>query len=348
MAVPYAKRVQQETPSKIFVNNPTLAEAKKALEYDVIGATTNPTFVGKLAGMDGEKAAVFEEIDKLLPTVSDDNQVMEKVEMALVKKIAEMYMPTFEETRGRRGLVFMQGNPFQDNDPEYRVAEALRFFTIAPNIVVKLPGNYASTKAFRELTGMNKAICITSCLSIPQEEEFYKIYRDVHSKDGNSPILYVTTLAGILDEFIKKYVAENNIQLSDEAIDVAGNLFSKLGYKMVEDEKYQGILQGGGARHVKHFTELVGSAFESTVNYVFIEEMNKLNPPIVSRYQDFYSDAVKQELLAKLPWYKHAIERGSMSPKEFDSYPPFVYFRSTFTTAWQKMLDLIAQRRAQK
>lgn len=348
MSAPYAKRVQVETPSKIHVNNPTLEEAREALEFDVVAATSNPTYVGRLLGLEAERDATLKEMDAIIKVEPDDNMAMEKLEMTMVKKIADLFMPTFEKTNGKRGLVFMQGNPFKDNDAEYRIEEAKRFFTIAPNIVVKLPGNFASTKAFRVLTAMNKAICITSCLSIPQEEEFFKIYRDIHAKDGNSPVLYVTTLAGILDEFIKKYIAENNIQLSEDALDKAGNLFSKLGYKMMQDEKYPGILQGGGARGVKHFTELVGSAFESTLNYVFIKQMNDANPPIVSRYQDFYTDAVKQELLAKIPWYKHAIERGSMKPEEFDSYPPFVYFRGTFTAAWEKAVNTIKERRQGK
>jgi transaldolase len=345
MSMAYAKLVQMETPTKIHVNNPTIEEAREALAFDVVATTTNPTYVGRLLGLDAEKDAVYKEMDAIIAEESDDDAAMVALEMAMVAKIANLYMPTFEQTGGKRGLVFIQGNPKRDNDFEYRVKEALQFFSIAPNIVVKLPGNFASTKAFRELTAMNKNICITSCLSISQEEEFFKIYRDVHGKANKSPILYVTSLAGILDEFLKKYVAENNIQISEDALDKAGNLFSKLGYKMVQDEKYCGILQGGGARSVKHFTELVGSATESTLNYAFIKKMNEDNPKITNRYQDFYADSVRRELLEKIPWYNHAINRGSMGPEDFDVYPPFVYFRSVFIAAWNKVVDVIARRR---
>lgn len=348
MSVPYAKRVQAETPSGIHVNNPTPLEAKEALAFDVIAATTNPTYVGRMLSLDSEREVALKKMDEFIAVEKDDHVVLEKLEMAMVKRIADLYLPVYEQTNGRRGLVFIQGNPFHDNEADYKVAEALRFFEISPNIVVKLPSNAASLIAFRELTAMNRNLCATSGLSISQEEAYYEAYNQIHKKDGKWPVLYVTTLAGILDEFIKKYVAEHNIQLSEDALDKAGNLFSKLAYKMVVDRGYKGILQGGGARHLKHFTELVGSAFESTVNYVFIEQMNAENPPIVSRYQDFYSDAVRRELLEKLPFYRQTIEPGAMKPEEFDTYEPFVYFRSTFTTAWSKVIDAIAQRRTGK
>ncbi len=345
MSLPYAKRVQMETPSRIHVNNPTPEEAGEALAFDVVAATTNPTYVNRLLGLDGEKDKVFAEMDAISKTEKDDQVVMEKLEMAMVSKIAKLFMPVFEETKGKRGLVFIQGNPFRDTDADYMIAEARRFAGIAPNIVVKLPSNCAALKAFRVLTAENRALCATSGLSISQEEAFFKAYNEIHKKDGKWPVLYVTTLAGILDEFIKKYVEEHKVALSEDALDKAGNLFSKLGYKMMREEGFKGLLQGGGARHVKHFTEMVGSPFESTLNYVFIKQLNEANPPIVARHEDFYTDAVRKELLEKLPFYRQAIERGAMRPEEFDTYPPFAYFRGTFTAAWGKVVDVIAKRR---
>jgi transaldolase len=343
----YARRVQAVTPTRIHVNNPTLEEAKDALDFNVVGATTNPTFLGRLLGLEAERGEVIKEIDVIIKTERDDNMAAEKLESVMVAKIADLYMPTFEETGGTRGFVFIQGNPFKDTDPDYMVEEAKRLFSIAPNIIVKLPGNFAASKAFRILTAMNKAICITSCLSIPQEEEFFKIYRDVHAKDGKQPVFYVTTIAGIVDEFLKKFTAENNITLSEDALDKAGNLFTKLGYKMVRDENYAGILLGGAARAPKHFTEMVGSSFESTLNYVFIKQMNDDNLSVIERYQDFYTESVKRELLEKITWYRQTIERGSMKPEDFDTYPPFVYFRNAFLTAWEKVVTVIRERSIQ-
>ncbi len=274
MSIPYAKRVQAETPTKIHVNNPTLAEARAALDFDVMGATTNPTFLKRLIGLEVDQDRVFAALDRIVATERDDHAAAEKLMIAMVGKLADLYMPVFEETKGRRGVVFIQGNPFRDGDADAMISEAERFFAIAPNIIVKLPSNFAGYRAFRELTAMGKPLCATSSLSLSQEETFFKAYNDIHGEDGKWPVLHVTSLAGILDEFTKKYAAEHGISLSEDALDKGGNLFTKLGYRMLREAGYRGTLLGGAARHFKHFTEMVGSDFESTLNHVFIRQLN--------------------------------------------------------------------------
>lgn len=344
MSIPYALRVQRETRSKLFVNNPTRAEAKSALEFEVVGATTNPTYLARLASLAGEREELLEAMRPLAAAMDDDNAVFEKLQIRFVAKLAAMYLPTFEATGGGRGLVFMQGNPLKDGDPDYMVAEALRFFAIGPNIVVKLPSNRAGLKAFRALAAMGKRLCATSGLSLSQEEAFFKAFREVNA-GPDAPLPYITSLAGILEEYARKYASENRIEIGETALAASGNLFSKVGYRMMRDEKYRGILQGGGARNLSHFTEMVGSAFECTVNYVFIEQMNRQSPPVEDRHRNMYAPEIAAELRAKLPFYSLAIDRGAMTPEEFDAYPPFAYFRGTFTAATERILALVRECR---
>lgn len=345
MTVSYARKVQLETPSKLFVNNPTLSEAGAALGYDVIGATTNPTYLSRLAGLDSEKDGFLAAMQPLLARHDDDLAVFEELQKLLVGRIATLYLPIYVQTGGRRGLVFMQGNPLMDADDDYMVQEALRFFEIAPNIVVKVPSNHAGLKAFQRLTAMGKNLCATSGLSLSQEEVFFRAYRDIHGNTPQAPLAYVTSLAGILEEFARKYAAEHAVHISEEALSVCGNLFSKLGYKMMEEEGYRGILQGGGARNVSHFTEMVGSSFECTVNYVFLKQMNETAPAIENRHRDLYAPGLLDELRAKLPFYSAAIDRDSLTPEQFDTFPPFAYFRGTFVAAAEKVFALIRAQR---
>ena len=67
----YVKRVQEETPTKLWVNNPLPEEVEEALAFDVFGATTNPTYLSKLlkAGDPGLKKCM-EELVK--PEPEDD------------------------------------------------------------------------------------------------------------------------------------------------------------------------------------------------------------------------------------------------------------------------------------
>lgn len=346
MSEAYVKRVNNQTNTKIWVNNPTIEEAANALEFDVVGGTTNPTYCKRLLTMPDTEKQMCEVIDQVIVKEKDDHVAAEKVQMAMVAKIAKVFLPVYEQTNGSRGLTAIQGNPYHDNDADYMIAEALRYFEISPNIIVKIPGTCAGLTALRHLTAMNKNHIITSCLSVSQEEAYFKVYKEVHDKDGKSPKLFVTTLAGIFDEFTKQYCLQHGIELSEAAAKEAGNNFSKRAYEMWTEGGYKGFLQGGGARNITHFTELMGGSVHSTLNYSFIKELNELDLPLTQRIDQFSDKAVVEELEAKLPYYKQAYQRGALSSEEFDSYPPFVFFHNGFITAWDILVNKIAQRRA--
>lgn len=342
----YIKQVVQETPTRVWVNNPTLCEVEKGMALNCVGATTNPTFVMKMHKRADSVDIVNAEIDKLLDVCSDNEKLVAELEKAMVQKIALKLLPLFEKTNGERGIVAIQGNPHHDHDVEYMVEEALDFFTVAPNIIVKIPGTCAGIEAFSRLTAMNKRLIITSCVSNSQIDAFLSAYEHIHKKDGLQPTLYVTTLAGPLDEFSKKYISENGIHISEEAVNCIGNQFSKLSYKMWAENKRAGRLMGGGARSYSNFTEIVGGDMDSTLNYVFIEELNQLKLPVESRIDQYCDAKIYQEIVEKLPYYEASCRVGALKPEEFDTHPPFVFFRNSFTKAWDYLTNVVAERRS--
>lgn len=342
----YIRKVMQQTPTRVWINNPVESEVLRGIEMNAIGATTNPTYVMKLHKRDDMRAVVEQEIDALLSQEKDDEKLVAELEKKMVGRIAKLLLPVYEQTNGQRGLVAIQGNPFHDNDVEYMVKEALDFFTVAPNIIVKIPGTCAGVEAFKRLTAMGKMLLITSCVSISQIRAFQTAYQEVHAADGQQPTFYVTTLAGPIDEFSKAYIAERGIDLSDEAVRCIGNQFSKLCYRYCQDEKLPGRLMGGGARSYSNFSEIVGGDLDSTLNYVFIEQLNELNLPIESRIDAFCTEEIFNELKEKLPYYGPSCDPEALRNEEFDSHPPFVAFRSSFVKAWTYLTEVVATRRA--
>ena len=105
----YAKRVQQITDTKLWVNKPIFSEVNKAMKYDEvitpIGFTTNPTWVEKLINKDQE-TNVYQVIDRHMASDVDDQAVMEKVQSVFVKKkrnnrIEKSRSPTKSKTKKR-------------------------------------------------------------------------------------------------------------------------------------------------------------------------------------------------------------------------------------------------------
>lgn len=44
----YLERINEQTPTRMWVNNPTPSEAKKGLEAGTFGATSNPTYLSHM------------------------------------------------------------------------------------------------------------------------------------------------------------------------------------------------------------------------------------------------------------------------------------------------------------
>jgi len=45
----YLERINEQTPTRMWVNNPTPSEAKKGLEAGTFGATSNPTYLSHMS-----------------------------------------------------------------------------------------------------------------------------------------------------------------------------------------------------------------------------------------------------------------------------------------------------------
>ena len=177
METPYVVRVMQQTPTRLWINNPTLGELKRGKDWQVVGATTNPTN----AEMGESVRETLRQVAVEYPDRPGTDMVLE-VQKRLVGRLAEEMLPVYRATGGERGLVAIQGNPIRDQDAADMVREALELFEIAPNIIVKVPGNRTALEAFRQLTAMGKNLIVTSCVSLSQEAAYLHIPSRCHQR----------------------------------------------------------------------------------------------------------------------------------------------------------------------
>ena len=71
METPYVVRVMQQTPTRLWINNPTLGELKRGKDWQVVGATTNPTYSMKML----KNAEMGESVRETLRHYGGDIQV---------------------------------------------------------------------------------------------------------------------------------------------------------------------------------------------------------------------------------------------------------------------------------
>lgn len=127
MSKDYFKRVTKQTPTKLWINNPTPEEAHKAIDAGAVSCTTNPTFCMKMLTNESEYEGVISVINSIIKEEDNDSKAADLVQQRLAKKILDIFLPLYEKNPGEQGFVSIQGNPLADDDTDHIVDEALSY-----------------------------------------------------------------------------------------------------------------------------------------------------------------------------------------------------------------------------
>lgn len=344
----YSKQLEQKTPTKFWLNNPTPGEVKKALELgNCVNVASNANYVKRMLSENETKQEAIHLIDDLIcQGISDDHLIIAMTAQHFLGKCAQLFLPLFEKTEGKEGWIAIQGNPFHDTDYDFMIEEAERFFATAPNIRVKFPATIEAISALRTMTSRGKATLATCGFSIPYAKAAINAYEEGRQQfEGTVPRLYVTSLAGPFDEYLGKYVKAHNIDISEEVLAQAGCSLSKKLYEMYENdtrkEDYQLL---SGCRFPYHCTELVTGDIHIVANYDFVEKLNELNSPIEDRIHTLAEQKVIGELCEKLPAFAFAYqEEGEYL--HWSMQPSAQYFRNYLRNGWNTALGIVKERR---
>jgi transaldolase len=336
-------KLKRETPTRLWINNPTVQEAHLAIEHGGVCCTTNPTYGANMIRRDGEFARAV--IRDCLKQSADDVVVADLVQQRLVTRILGIFRPLFESSQGQEGYVSIQGDPRFDTDADHIIGEALRYRSLGPNFIAKVPATAAGLKAMEYLLAEGVQVIATEIFGLSQMVATCEMYRRATAKGGKRPVFYVTHITGIFDEYLKEYVEKQGIKIAPEVLAVAGATVARRQYRIMKERGYDGILLGGGARGTHHFTDFVGGEIHITINWSTAEEILALNPPVTNRVSIETPREVIAELEQKLPDFRKAWREGELAVEEFAGYGPVQRFRNQFIRGWTQMLDTIKEER---
>jgi transaldolase len=342
----YFHRVQDETPTRFWINNPTLAQAKLAIEAGAQGCTTNPSYVSKLFSSEEDMRVVKRTIDLLISYEKNDSVVAAKVQGVMVRRLADLFLPLYKASKGSAGFVTVQGDPFEERSVEAIIREGVENRRLSENIMVKVPVTETGIEAIKYFVQQNIPIMATEVMGISQAVSICEAYKAASASSGKAPVFYVTHITGILDDYFKAYAAERGIRVSPEALRWAGLAIAKREYALLQERGYPTTMIGGGARKLEDFTELVGGKLAVTINWegtadILIEQ----NGPVVSKIDVSVPEAIVTELKSAMPDFVRAWTIDGMKPSEYYDFGGVTLFRTSFMKGWKKLLDLIAERR---
>jgi len=342
----YFLRVKELSPTRLWINNPTPAEADKAILAGAIGCTTNPTYAMKQILKEDEKDYVLNIVDEVVKDVKDDNEACNLIQQKLVKRILNKFLPLYERNPGKEGFVSIQGNPLADDDADHIIEEALQYRKLEKNFITKIPATKVGLKALEALIPEDMPMIATEVMGIAQAVYTCEMYQRVSKKCGKHPPFYLTHITGIFDEHLRNVVKRDSIDISPDVLWQAGCIVARKQYKIFKERKYPGIMLSGGARGLHHFTELVGSEMYITINWIgTADKLIKADPPVVYRMFNPAPQKIIDELLEKIPDFRKAYIEDGLSVDEFKGFGPVALFRDSFLKGWTYMLKIIQERR---
>lgn len=330
------------TPTRLWVNNPTVEEIDLALDQGAVGCTTNPAYGGGLLKRAPEEIRPI--IEEFAAAESDDHRAAELVQQSLVARITGRFMPLFEESGGRAGFVSIQGVPETDTDGDEILREAFEGHEIAPNATPKIAATAPGFYAFERLVAANVPTIITEVFSLAQLVYACETYIRVTERTDVRPPFHMSPITGIFSDHLKKVAAAQGIDVDATAIDWAGVILARRCQALVEKRSYPVTLLFGGARTLIDFTGLVGAASAATINYSTVREILAADPPI----EDTIHAPVDESIVARLEEFadfKKAIVLHGLEPEEFGSFGPVQHFRNNFMDGWNAVLAAVAQER---
>jgi transaldolase len=344
----YFHRVTGMSPTRLWINNVTPREARLALEAGAVGCTQNPTYPYKMLTHPEDSARCYSVLDDIIKTEKDDNRAQGLFQYALVKEIAEQFLPLYNASFGQLGFVTIQADPFHEQRDI--IVEWARFHTREyPNIMVKIPAIPAGLAAMEELLAAGCPILATEVMSVAQMLGCAKLYEQFLEKNGKAPVMYFAHIPGIFDEYIASVVTRDNRDVPADYVWQGGIAIAKKINALLAENRFAIGFCSGGARGLHHFTELVGAPCSITINWGgSADKLIEQDQPVVQRFLAPVPPSVTDMLCERIPDFRKAYESTGLTPEDYEAFGPVALFRSNFEAGWRKTLDLIALRRKEK
>lgn len=344
----YFHKVTAMSPTRLWINNVTPKEARLALAAGAVGCTQNPTYPYKMLTHPEDSGRCYAILDDILKAEKDDTRAQCLLQYALVKDIAEEFLPLHKASFGRLGYVTIQADPFHEQVET--ILEWARLHTGEyPNIMAKIPAIPAGFAAMETLLAEGRPILATEVMSVAQMLDCARLYERFARTSEKAPVMYFAHIPGIFDEYIASVVKREAIDVPSDYVWQGGVAVAKKIGALLAENVYGIGFCSGGARGLHHFTELVGAPCSITINWGgSADKLIEGDQPVVQRFQCPVPLSVTDTLRERISDFRKAYEIEGLKPEEYESFGPVALFRSNFETGWRKTLELLAGRRKER
>ena len=188
-------------------------------------------------------------------------------------------------------------------------------------------------------------VIVTEVFSLAQLIEVCERWRTITGRTGIRPPFFASPITGILGDHLKKVASRDGLDISVEAMEMAGVLLSRRCFALIREREYPVTLLFGGARIRLDFTGLVGGSMAATINWSTADELLRSGLAAVATIEDPVEPALERALLDAFPELRAALDPAGLDVGDFAAFGPVQHFRDAFRSGWNAVLEMIAAER---
>lgn len=332
-------QLNAQTGTRFWINNPTIEELHLAISAGAINCTTNPAYCARLLSLESEYMRRV--MDEVVSEGIDFDEAAIMIYAKCVNRLMDAYLPMYEKSNGENGFVTMQDDPRVDEDTNALISTIVQMQGMGKNFMAKIPVIEGALQAIEFCVIRNIPICATEVFSISQANTVLDIYEKASRESGNTPIMYVTHISGIFDEYLLKYANREKINIDEAVVYQAGNAIAKKEMQLLLKRGF--TMLGGGVRKPCHFTDFIGGNVHITMNWSTAKEIIDADTQITRNIDIEPHQSVIDELTVKFPDFSRAYNENGLQIKEFSKFGPVQLFRNAFLAGWYDLLMHIAK-----
>ena len=351
MPQPYKSLLHQMTATTVtsFWNDSCATlELANALEHGAVGATSNPVIVANVLKNE------FQTWQPRLKAIIAQNPGWNEV--AVAWKIAEevtthgarLLMPVFEQSQGRMGRLSIQVDPANYRDVEAMLTQAEHFYSLAPNLQIKLPVTQAGILAIEEATARGINITATVCFTVSQalavaeavERGLKRRANEGKTNDYLTPVC--AFMIGRTDDWMRVLHQREHLDFPAGYCDWAGIACLKKTYAIFQARGYKTRLLAAAYRNLLHWSELVGGDMALTITREWQEKINASGLEFSPRIDEPVPGDILDQLYAAIPDFRLAFDENAIRLPDFETYGATARTLRSFIASFY---DLVGQVR---
>jgi len=327
-----------------------LEQLSEALEHGAVGATSNPVIVLSTVKSNPELwNPVIDELVSKNPHAAEDD-IAWMLTSKIGVKAAELLLPVFENSHGRKGRLSLQVNPKFFKDADAMLAQAVELNKIAPNIAIKMPVVKDALEAMGKATALGIVVTPTVCFSVAQAVAAAEAIErglkqaEANGIDTSSMKPNVAIMVGRLDDHLKLVMETEKISVDPGVLEWAGVAVFKRAYKIFKERGFKSILLAAAYRNHMQWSEFIGGEVAVSIPYKWWKRFNASNIEVVSKIDKQVCEKTIKTLEENFVDFRRAYEPDGMSTEDFVSFGASIRTLKQFINAYHELLGIIRER----